>query len=489
MFSYIKQLSSQSLTYGLGTVITRMVAFFLLPVFTHHMTPEEYGVYALYYMAIAVAMDVMRLGQDIALIRFYVLDKDERRRRLIFSTLFWGALLTTTALSLAVWLGAEHLVKLVVSFPEPYPEWSIYTLKLCAGIIWFDNISAFPLVVIRGEGQARRFTAIKLIGVIVQVVVTLYLLIEMKRGIAGIFEANLVSAAVIFVACIPTVWQKLKLAFDRSILKACLAFGLPNVPTALFVLVVELADVKLLELLRSSFEMGLYRAGYRLSAFLAIVATGFRFAWQPFFLSIADKPDAKTVYSRVLTYYLAVVSWIYLMLTAVVLPLARWNIPSVGPLIDPEYWAGLEIFPVVLIAHVFNGAFAIFTVGIYIEKKTKVLPLITGIAAALNIVGNMITIPVYGMWGAAWFTVISYAVMAALLCLYNQRIYFVHWEWRRIIHISIVSTVVFLISRWCNLQGIQWASILLSFSFPVILLASGFLTKGERSRLRLKIIR
>ena len=53
---------------------------------------------------------------------------------------------------------------------------------------------------------------------------------------------------------------------------------------------------------------GIYSAGYKLGLFLSIVAMGFRYAWQPFFLSIGSKPDAKSVFSRTATYYAMFIS-------------------------------------------------------------------------------------------------------------------------------------------------------------------------------------
>ncbi len=487
MFQEILRLSRQTLIYGVGNVLTRLVAFLLLPIFTHHLSPDRFAVYVLFYMSIAVAMEVVRLGMDIALLRYYVLEQDQARRRVIFSTIFWVALVVSTALGAVLWLGARSWVGLIIASAEPHPEWMIYTLKLCAGIMWFDNMSAFPLVVMRGEGQAGRFTTVKLAGVTAQVGLTVLFLVGMNRGVAGIFEANLLSSALILGFCLPTIIRRLRPALDRMMLKACLAFGLPNVPNALFVITVELADRKILELLRGTVEAGLYSAGYRLGMFLAIVATGFRFAWQPFFLQVSDRPDARQVYARVLTYYLAIVGWLYLLLTAFIEPLVRWDIPGVGPLIDPEFWPGLGVFPVVLLAHVWSGVYAVFIVGIYLKKKTRALPIITGAAAVINIGGNLLLVPVWGMWASAWLTVVSYAVMALFLYLYISRHYFIRFEWGRVAHLTVVAGLTFAAGAVGRHYGTQWAGYILSVTYPLILLASGLATPGERARLRLQL--
>lgn len=485
MFQQILRLSRQTLVYGAGNVVTRMVWFLLLPFFTHALPPDQFGVQTLYYILIALAMEIVRLGQDIALLRFYVLEKDDERRKAIFSTLFWAAFIFTTAISWLLWSYAEFWTRLIIDLPGPCPEWMIYTLKLCAGIILLDNIAAFPLVIMRAENQPGRFLSAKLSGVLVQTGMTLILLLLMGRGVPAIFEGNLIASAVTLLICMPTILSRLRFKFEKAILVACLAFGLPNVPNVIFVQFVELADRKILEILRGINEVGLYSAGYKLGMFLSIVATGFRFAWQPFFLQISDRPDAKSVYSRVLTYYLAIVIWLYLLLTAFVKPLVQWDIPGVGSLIDPQYWSGLAIFPIILLAHIFNGMYAVFMVGIYMEKKTRVLPLITGLAAIVNIGGNILLVPYFGMWACAWLTVVSYALMAGLIYVYIQRYYYVVYEWNRVFHLALTAGLIFEVGAIARIFGAEWVGYLLSILYPLALLASGLATPGERARLKL----
>jgi len=322
MFNLIKRLSGQTLTYGLGHILTRLVPFLLLPVYTNFLPPDQFGVQTLCYIMIAVMMEVIRLGQDIALLRYYVLEKDNKRRKLIFSTVFWGMLFFSMLLAGALWYWDEFWLRLFVLDSEPVKPFMIRIMHLCAAIVFLDNLSAFPLVVMRGDNKAWLFQVAKFSGAVVQAVLTVIFLVFMGRGIPGIFEANAISAGVTLLICLPTILSKLKPVFDWAALKMCLAFGLPNVPNALFVVVIDNADRRILSVLRSAAEVGIYSASYKLGMFLSIMAMGFRFAWQPFFLQISDRPDAREVYSRVLTYYMAITCWLYLLLTAFVEPLA-----------------------------------------------------------------------------------------------------------------------------------------------------------------------
>ncbi|MBT7789341.1 MAG: oligosaccharide flippase family protein [Calditrichaeota bacterium] len=490
MLKAIRGLSQDTLIYGIGNFTTRLIPFLLIPFLTRILTPAEFAVQALFYMAIAFLMELVRLGLDIALLRYYVPEKNLEKQKAIFSSIFWASFIITGAISTALWFGAEFWTTLIVEHDGPYPHWMFYTLRLCAGIIWFDNMLAFPMTVMRCENRPRRFMLTRLIGVMTHASLTFILLFKFGRGIPGMFEANLIASGLTLLLCLPTILSRIRFAFDKEIFISCLMFGLPNVPNVLFVQVIDLSSRKFIEVLRSASESGLFAAGAKLGTFMAIVAMGFRLAWQPFFMRIKDQPDAREVFGRVLTYLMAIVMWLYLGLTAFMMPLAKWEIPYFKKsLIQADFWPGLEIFPIVSLAHVFNAMFAVFIVGIYLKNKMKVLPLITGIAAIVNFFGNLWLVPTYGMWASAWLTVVSYFIMAVLLYLYVQRIYTVPYEWGRILHISIVSAAVFFAGWFGRQHGTEIPGYILSVIFPVILLLTGLANKSELARIGIGIKR
>jgi len=483
MFQTIFRLIKHTAIYGAGNVLTRLIWFVLLPVMTRILSPEQFGVQVLFYILIAIMMEIVRLGQDVALLRYFIPEKDAERRRTIFSTIFWASLLVTSIISAVIWLGAEHWVRVIVTMPEPYPDWMVITLKLCAVIIWLDNMAAFPLIVMRGENRPGWFLFAKLTGVVVQAGITAWFLISLDRGVQGIFEGNVIASAVVLIICLPLVFARLKIAFDRAILRRCLGFGLPNVPNVLFVLIIELSDRKILELFRTAWEVGIYSVGYKLGMFLAIFAMGFRLAWQPFFMQVSGEAKARRIYARVLTYYIAVAAWLFLVLTAFIEPLVEWDIPGIGHLIDPKYWDGIGVFPIVSLAHIFNGMFAVFVVGIYLKDRMRALPVITAAAAVLNLGGNLLLVPRYGIWASAWLTVAAYALMAGLLFGYVQRIYPVPWEWRRVLHLALVAAVVYAAGAVGRQMEMSWIGYAGSILYPLFLLATGLATPSERNRM------
>jgi len=92
-------------------------------------------------------------------------------------------------------------------------------------------------------------------------------------------------------------------------------------------------------------------------------------------------------------------------------------------LIGPAYRRGTVIIPPVMLGYILSGLAEVLMAGVYLKGRSLVVPVATVSAAAVNIVGNFLLIPSYGMTGAAWATVTAYAVLVVVLYLYTRRIF------------------------------------------------------------------
>jgi O-antigen/teichoic acid export membrane protein len=154
-------------------------------------------------------------------------------------------------------------------------------------------------------------------------------------------------------------------------------------------------------------------------------------------------------------------------------------------IIHPDYWGGLSIVPVVLLAYMFLGIYNNLVAGVYIEKKTQRLPAITLAGALVNIAANFLLIPIMGMMGGAVATLLAYAAMALVLYLDVRKFYPVRYEWRRIAHLALVAGVTYLF--FCLVDAgpyhIAWKFLLLLF-FCITLYVTRFFVPEEMVALR-----
>lgn len=482
MLAQLKSLTRDSAIYGVGHIASRLLTFLLLPYYSHHLSPAEYGELTLYFLFAALAQAFFWYGLDIAYLRYFTLAKEPGKRRVVSGTTLITSLVSTTILSLLIIVGARPLGSLIVHSPAnaaAVPE----MVRLCAGILFFDTLSMFPFLYLRGSLRPKHFTAVKIFNVVVNVVLNVCFVSYMGRKIDGVLWANFIASAATLLVLLPTMLRNLEIKVDRILIREMIRFGIPNVPTYLFVMVIELADRKVIEIYRGLSESGLYSAGYKLGMFMAVVTGAFRFAWQPFFLSHADREDAPRLFARVLTYYLLVTTALFLLTTFFADAIIKTEWPGIGFIIKRDFWPGLAVFPIILLAHIFDGVYANLMVGVYLKKLTARLPLVTGAAAAFTIVFCILLVPRFGMMAAAWITLAAFFLEAALLWLVVRRAYPVPYEWGRIAKLSLACAIVASLGLFTGLNA-AWERLLILLLFPVLLYGFGFLDERERFHLR-----
>jgi O-antigen/teichoic acid export membrane protein len=487
VLNQLKHLTRDSIIYGIGHIATRLLTFLLLPYYSFHLSPAEYGELTLYFLFVGVAQAFFFYGLDIAYLRYFTLNKDSEQRRVVTGTALMTTVVTSGLLALAIVAAAGAIGRLVVHAPT-HPQAVVTLVRLCAGILFFDTLSTFPFLLLRGTLRPTHFIAVKVLNVAVNIGLNIWFVGGLGLSISGVMWANLAASALTFLALVPVVWSGTVWSFDRGLVREMIRFGLPNVPTYLFVMIIELADRKVLELYRGLEEAGLYSAGYKLGMFMAVVTGAFRFAWQPFFLSHGDEENAPALFARVLTYYLLVTSSLFILLSFFIDPLIRTHWPGIGYVLEPRYWPGLVVFPIILLAHIFDGVYANFMVGVYLRKLTGWLPLVTGVAALFTIVLCVLFVPSFGMIAAAWVTLLSFALEAALLYLVVRRHYHVPYEWTRVAKLAVACAAVAGLGL-TPLCSAVWARVLLVPAFPGLLFLLRFFDEREIFHLRRWLLR
>ncbi len=460
----ILSLFKQSGVYGIGSIAARAVGFLLLPYYSHLMTPDEFGLYSLFMVLVTIAQPLYVHGIDIAFMR-YAADAEPPEQRRALGTALAQGLLAGGVLSFLLVAFAPLMTELVVSGSSAR---GAAMVRLSAGFMLIDTLSNYLLVFMRIRRRAALFSVIKLGNVLVNISLNVWLVGAMNLGAVGAFWAFFITAAVELLTLLAISWGEIAFGWTWREIRCWLAFGLPNLPAMLFMAAIEFSDRKWIESLLSVGEAGLYSAGYRIGMLMSMIAQSFRYAWQPFFLQHSRDVDARETYARVMTYFVAFVSWLWLVCALLLGDALRMRLPGVGALIHPSYWPGLKVFPVVMLAHIFNGVFANLMVGVYIKERTKIIPLVIGAAAVVNVAGNGLLIPVYGYMASAWLTVASYGLMAFLMYLYIAPRYPIPYEWRRLSAIALTIAVLWGVSRALPESSSLGAMVVLSCLPPVI---------------------
>jgi O-antigen/teichoic acid export membrane protein len=207
-----------------------------------------------------------------------------------------------------------------------------------------------------------------------------------------------------------------------------------------------------------------------------VFVNSFRLAWQPFFLSVKEDPGARAMFSRIATYYAMFIGMVFLGIT-----LFREEIFSILAPKYPVYYAGL--LPFGAVACVLFGFYLIMNAGVFIRDKTNVLPVATVVAAVINIGLNFLFIPRFGVYGAAFTSIVAYIAMVAILYSISRRIYRVDYELGRLAVVVLASAVPAIVPGLImpdgHVAGFIFRGALLLVP-PGVYIAGGFLRPDER---------
>jgi O-antigen/teichoic acid export membrane protein len=434
--SRLKSLLKESLLYGVSSLVSRFLNFLLVPFYTHALSPADFGVSQIIFAIVAFCNILWQAGFDTAYLRLRHDEGDEAGGRRLFSTAFWALCLTsglgTVLLAASTpWLG--HLLVI--------PEGQRDLLRWAALILWLDALAVVPMAHLRFEHRALAFSLLRLFSVVVNIAGNVLFVWKGDFGLAGVFWANALASALMLLPLVPLALRHLRVtlakAVDRERLMALLALGLPMVPAGLYGIVNDIAGRLSLGWLLTDADVaalypgqgltvlaltGLFAAAWKLGIFGLLLTQMYRLAWQPFFMQHGKDPDAPVLFGRILRLLLIGIG---MSTGLVMLWLDKWvAFPIAGrSLIAREYWGGLGLVPIILLAYAFQAVFIHFTLGLYLAKRTRYLLTSNGIGAAVTVAGNWLLVPRIGPLGACLAAVLCYAVMAALVMRESQKLF------------------------------------------------------------------
>ena len=154
----------------------------------------------------------------------------------------------------------------------------------------------------RVEERSVAFVCASLANVFLTIGLTLWLVVALEKGPLGVIVGNFSGTLIVYLALLGYRRDQLGLEFDRRLLREMNRFGLPLVPTALFLWVTNFSDRFFLVKLADVAEAGLYSVGVRIASAMVLLLTAFRLAWPAFAYSIKDEREARRTYAYVLTY-------------------------------------------------------------------------------------------------------------------------------------------------------------------------------------------
>jgi O-antigen/teichoic acid export membrane protein len=465
----LRRLGKHSAIYGLGGLVSRILATLLLPLYTHYLPPGSYGRVEIVTAATAILAIAFQLGISSAFFRYYFDAKDHAEKLTVIRTSFWFTMgMSTLGLVLGVVFAAQvsHLLGLG---HDP-------TLVRAGAVgLWAQTNYQQLTALFRVEERSTQYAIASVANVLITVAAMVLFIAVFHFGAVGLVVGNFTGTLVVYLVLLAYRREQLGLEFDTVLFRKMQHFGLPLVPSALALWTINFVDREFIVWFKDAAEVGVYSAAVKIAGVVTFVVVAFRTAWPAFAYSIEDESEAKRTYSFVLTYLMTFTSWVALTLGA----LAPW---WVRLLTDPRYQRAEKAVALLAFATAIFAGYVVLAIGSGRARKTQLNWVVTGVGAGVNVGLNFWLVPRWGMVGAAVSTLVSYIVLFIGMTLYAQHVYPVHYQWRRVV--TCVGAAVGLTVAARAAQLPLAPSFVLVLVYPLALGLLGFYLPAERKRLR-----
>jgi len=437
MASSIKKLLSESVIYGLSSIVGRFLNYLLVPLYTYRLAAAsgDYGVITNIYAYTALLLVILTFGMETTF--FYFANKPGVDARRAFSTAL-GSVGVVAAVFVAAVLTFIHPIAQALGY-ESHPEY----LRMMAFVVAIDAFQAILFAWLRHCGRAWKFALLKLLFIVSNIGLNLFVFLlapslaeqgapltgwyDSSRMVSYVFAINLICTASVTLGFLPELLC-LRLGIDRELLRQMLRYTWPLLLLGVVGILNQVADKICFRFLvpghEGEVQLGIYGACVKIAMIMAMITQAFRYAYEPFVFGNSRNGDNRETQAKVMKFFVifTLLAFLCVVCTTDVL---RY-------IIQRQYWEGLRAVPVVMMAEIFMGVYFNLSFWYKLTAQTWWGAVMSAIGCVAMLAVNIIFVPRYGYMACAWGGFTGYAVCMTLSYCIGQRKYAVPYPVRSI---------------------------------------------------------
>ncbi len=390
-----KQLLNNTIIIAIGKLSTQIVSFLLLPLYTDVLTTAEYGTYEFIVTLSTFFLPIITLLMEESMFRFLIDAEDVKaKKRVITATVFY--ILAGTL--------AFCIIAAVVMGIIKYQYALLFILFVISNVlIGLSNAVA------RGTGKIKMYSLSNFILGASTIILNVVFLVVFKLGLNGFLWSNIIAnsvTAVVMLAMLHLPQFIDKKFFSRETLSKMLRYSIPLVPNNLSWIIISLSDRLMLTWMSGADSNGIYSIANKFPNVIYTCYGFFSTAWKESASRIIKEENK-------LEYYNSIYKDLKFFLKAIVLGLIA-IMPFVFPLLVNESYSEAYIYIPILVISIYYTNMSNFYGGIFTAfKQTRIMGTTTVAAAIINVLINLIFIPRFGIYAAAFSTLIANAIIYA----------------------------------------------------------------------------
>lgn len=431
--------------YGAGFLILRAVSFFLLPMYSQVLDPNEFGNYALIMAFYTTALIIYQAGFGIGFTKFYLDEADEAKKKIVLSSILNTVFIISVLLSTIGLFFTNQISVLLLGSPA-FAE----LLFIVFITLFFENISYFLLYYFKTLERSKFVVVITSISSIVNFSFNIFLVYFIELGIQGIIISQLIASSIVVFILVPIIFKDFLFSIDKELIKRIFVFSAPLFVGSIFAILLEVADRFFIDFYLDKGEVGIYSFSYRIALIMNLFVISFRTAWAPRAINNYKEGNYSYDFGQIFTKLITSTVFIFLFVTLLIGDV--FNVHIFGfEIFNSSYEPGIAVIPVVLLGYIFSALASFYSVYPLVAGKSRHFLISDFSALAINIVLNIILIKPLGIMGAAVATLAGLSVITIYLWFVSKDKIQVDYEMKKLGLILISGAVCFSFGYLINL--------------------------------------
>ena len=427
----VKDFIKEGTIYAAAIAAAKGVSLFFVPIFTYYFATQDFGAIEIFHIisVLTIGLFSWQFGQGV--VRYISTYQNQKQRKKYLASTAFISITISLLIGSALLIANKKPILNFMGLDNPVFE---KTFMLAVASTFLNGLIAFFASHQQALRKKRAYALALFSHAFIGIIATFIYVIVLDKSINGFFYATITIAPLIIAYQLYTLRAEYQLGFSTELFKKLVRFSVPLVPAAVALILLSLSDRIILNYLTSTSTLGIYSIALKFAFGFQLIVQGYATAIQPLIFEKYHERATPTKMALILKGYV-------IFGAIAVMILSFFSKETITLFTQKPYYSAYLVLPMLYTTAWIQGLI-MFTPGMQIQEKTKLISAITLAAVGLNITLNFLLIPKFDMKGAALASLLSSVFYVILMRYFSQRYFPIQVSSRIWLTILIVLSLI-----------------------------------------------